>query len=374
MHPAIIQDHPGECPICGMTLVPKTDAPTPAADAGAPDAVAGLAPIDLSPDRIQLTGMKTARAERKPLQSDLTTIATVAPSERGLASINVRFPGWVQKLFVSETGRTVRRGEPLASIYSPDVLRAQQEFITARRWAAPGAGASPREHDLTGANLAEDARRRLELLGIAPQEIEEIARSGEAQRALPIRSPVAGTVIRRGAVEGSYVQPGAELFAVADLGTVWAIGEIYERNVARVRVGQPATLELAAFPGQPFKGKVSFLYPVLDPASRTMRIRVELRNPGGKLRPGMYGTLRLDMPAAEGIVVSAEALVDTGEAQYVFVSKPGGRFEPRRVKPGARAGDEVEIVEGLAEGETVVTTGNFLIDSESRLRAALQGR
>jgi Cu(I)/Ag(I) efflux system membrane fusion protein len=144
--------------------------------------------------------------------------------------------------------------------------------------------------------------------------------------------------------------------------------------VARVRVGQAATLELAAFPGQSFKGKVSFLYPVLDPASRTMRIRVELRNPGGKLRPGMYGTLRLDMPAAAGIVVSAEALVDTGEAQYVFVSKPGGRFEPRRVKAGARAGDEVEIVEGLAEGETVVTTGNFLIDSESRLRAALQGR
>jgi Cu(I)/Ag(I) efflux system membrane fusion protein len=372
MHPQIVRDRPGDCPICGMTLVPR-----PAAGNGGPPApgdggVAGLVPIDLSPDRIQLSGLKTAVAKREPLRSEVRAAGVISPSERGLAQINVRFAGWIQKLRVAETGRQVRKGEILATIYSPDVLRAQQELVTARGWAQGGTTGEP--HALPIGNLAEDARRRLELLGLAESEIAEIARTGQPLRDVPVRSPVAGTVIRKDAVEGAYVQPGTSLYAVADLSTVWVVAEVSESEVRRVRVGQTARLELPAYPGQTFTGKVAFLYPTLDPQTRTLRIRIELRNAKQLLRPGMYGTILLELPSSDGLLVPSEAVVDTGEVQYVFVAKPGGRFEPRRIKLGARAAGRAEILDGLREGEVVVTTANFLIDSESRLRAAVAGQ
>jgi Cu(I)/Ag(I) efflux system membrane fusion protein len=223
-------------------------------------------------------------------------------------------------------------------------------------------------------NLAEDARRRLELLGLAEQEIAELAKTGQAMRDVPIRAPVSGTVIRRDAVEGSYVQPGASLFTVADLSTVWVIADVHEYELRRVRVGQPARLELTAYPGQTFTGKVQFLYPALDPQTRTMRVRLEFPNRKQALRPGMYGTVYLTLPSTAGLAVPVEAVVDTGETQYLFVARDGGRFEPRKVKLGARGDGEVEILDGVQEGETVVTTANFLIDSESRLRAAIEGQ
>lgn len=440
MHPSVVQDHPGECPICSMTLVPKSEsggsapskpaAPTsdgmgaagskPAAsdkyycpmhpnrtsndpnarcpdcgmkmvpklsaksaDSGMPamtmsasqsPGVPGLAPVDLSPERIQLTGMRTGEAKREPLRSELRTVGVVSENERGLAQINTRFAGWVQKLMVAETGRKVSRGQVLATIYSPDVLRAEQEYITARRWSAPGGPAVGGEHGISSANLAEDARRRLELLGLAEPELAELGKTGQALRDVAIRSPVNGTVIRRDAVEGSYVQPGASLFAVADLSTVWVIADVYEHELRRVRVGQAARLNVTAYPGETFTGKVQFLYPTIDPETRTMRVRLEFRNPKQTLKPGMYATVRLDLPPTEGLVVPAEAVVDTGEVQYVFIAKPGGHFEPRRVKVGGRTDGDAEILDGLAEGETVVTTSNFLIDSESRLRAAIEGQ
>jgi Cu(I)/Ag(I) efflux system membrane fusion protein len=377
MHPAIVQDHPGTCPICGMTLVARPAAEIEAhrapGDAGTP-AVPGLAPIQLTPERIQLTGMKTARVARRPLRSELRTVGVVAESERGLAQINTRFAGWVQKLLVPETGRQVRRGQVLATIYSPDVLRAQQEFLTARQWSSGAATPAEGQHGVPPMNLAEDARRRLELLGLAEQEIAELAKTGQAMRDVPIRAPVSGTVIRRDAVEGSYVQPGASLFTVADLSTVWVIADVHEYELRRVRVGQPARLELTAYPGQTFTGKVQFLYPALDPQTRTMRVRLEFPNRKQALRPGMYGTVYLTLPSTAGLAVPVEAVVDTGETQYLFVARDGGRFEPRKVKLGARGDGEVEILDGVQEGETVVTTANFLIDSESRLRAAIEGQ
>jgi Cu(I)/Ag(I) efflux system membrane fusion protein len=221
--------------------------------------------------------------------------------------------------------------------------------------------------------MADDARKRLELLGIAAQEIDEIARTGQPVRAVTIRSPVGGTVIRRGAVAGGYVQPGSELFAIADLSSVWFIAEVYEHESARVRVGQTARVALSGLPGVVTKGRVQFLYPSVNPETRTLRIRIEVRNAGGQLRPGMYGSVDLDLAGAQGLAVPAEAIVDTGETQYLFVAKGGGRFEPRRVKVGARGDGVAEILEGVAEGETVVTTANFLLDSESRLRAAVEG-
>jgi membrane fusion protein, copper/silver efflux system len=420
MHPSVVQDHPGECPICSMTLVLKPGGKTtlkmatrPAASGGGNAAMAaptvgvpGLADVDLTPERIQLIGMRTATVKREAIGGDLPTVGVVAANERGLAQINTRFGGWIQKLLVSETGQRVRRGQVLATIYSPEVFRAEQELLLARGWSSAGGDAGPssartelgsaqrnppREgagtlagsphsearEDVAG-SLEANARGRLELLGIAPREIDEMLRTGKAAEAIPIRSPVDGYVVGKNAVAGVAVQSGFVLFEVADLTEVWVTADIYEQDISRVRVGQRARIELASYPGEIQTGKVTFIYPVLDSGSRTLRLRLELKNKsdrnGPRLRPGMYGTVYLQLPSTTGLTVPSEAVVDTGETRYLFVSKDGGRFEPRTVEVGAHLRDEVEILSGVAEGETVVTTGNFLVDSESRLRAAIEGQ
>jgi len=377
MHPQVVRDRPGQCPICNMTLIPVTHAaPEPPAAGGS--APPGLTTVDLSPERVQLIGMKTAKIERRALGGELRTVGQVEASERGLAQVNVRFSGWIQKLFVSATGERVHQGQVLATIYSPDVLRAQQELLLASGWKASAPPSGGHVHDPAVASLDANARRRLELLGISSQELDEILASGKPVEAIAIRSPVDGYVVAKEALAGVAVQPGTVLFQVADLSTVWVTADVYEQDLRSVQVGQQARFEPSGYPGETHKGKVQFVYPTLDPASRALKIRIELRNrfdkTGPRLRPGMSGTVRLDGPRTTGLVAPTEAVVDTGDARYLFVSKPGGRFEPRAVKLGAHVGDQVEIVSGVAEGETVVTTGNFLIDSESRLRAAIQGQ
>jgi membrane fusion protein, copper/silver efflux system len=362
MHPQIQQDHPGNCPICGMTLVPKTAGPAAAAKSPASTGAAppGLVPVDISQDRVQKIGVRTATATRQAIGGGFRTAGGVQADERGLANISPRFSGWIETLEVSETGQRVKRGQALATVYSPEVLQAQQELLTALGWSDPGSGAQPHH------------------AGISPQEIDTIIKTRKPQRAIAIRSPVDGHVITKNAVVGMSVSPGLPLFEVANLATVWVLAEVYESDLKRIRVGQTARFESSAYPGETFTGKVKFVSPTLDPQSRTLRVRLEFRNrpgPAGlKLRPGMYGDVLLDLPAADGLMVPAEALVDTGDMQYVFVAKPEGRFEPRRVRSGARQDDRVEIVEGLTEGEKVVTTANFLIDSESRLQAAISGQ
>jgi Cu(I)/Ag(I) efflux system membrane fusion protein len=371
-----------------MTLVRRSAAdikrapaaPTPSTtDAGR---VPGLAAIDLTPERIQLIGMRTATVARAPLGDSLLAAGVVAADERGLAQISVRFSGWVQQLLVAETGRHVKKGEVLATIYSPEVARAEQELLTARGWAARDtAGGAPSGGEAAPADLGDlgaAARRRLELLGIAPPEIDAVVARGKPGDSVPIRSPVDGFVAARNVVPGAAVQPGPPLFEVANLSRVWVLADVLEQDAARLRVGQKGTLELAAYPGERFEGRVQLIYPTLAAATRTLKVRLELRNrpgPGGvKLRPGMTGNVSLALPAAAGLVVPAEALVDTGDHQYVFVATGGGHFEPRAVRAGPRVGDRVQILSGLAAGDTVVATGNFLIDSESRLRAAIAGQ
>jgi Cu(I)/Ag(I) efflux system membrane fusion protein len=371
MHPAIVQDHPGECPICGMTLVLDPETGSPSGGEHGASNVPELAAIDLAPERVQLIGMRTAKVQRAPLAETLRTVGVIAPAERGLAQISVRFAGWVQTLAVPETGRRVARGEVLATIYSPDVLAAEQEYLTARGWES-----GTRPGGETG-ELAAAARRRLELLGVAGAEIDALGARGKVGDAVPIRSPVAGYVTTRNVVAGAAVTPGTPLFEVADLSRVWLLAEVFEQDAARLRVGQKAALELAAFPGERFVGRVQLVYPTVNPQTRTLRVRLEFTNKTGpagpKLRPGMTGDVALELPKAEGLVIPSEAIVDTGERQYVFVARSGGRFEPRAVRVGARAGARAQIADGLTEGETVVTTGNFLLDSESRLRAAISG-
>jgi membrane fusion protein, copper/silver efflux system len=355
----------------GGDVNPRSPWPPAAPAAAAGDAaVLGLSPVQLTPERVQLIGMRTAAVKREALGGALRTTGVVAANEKGLAQITTRFAGWVQKLPVSTTGERVRRGQVLATIYSPDVLRAEQELLVTGGWAQGSDGAA--------AGLAANARRRLELLGISQQEIDQVLRTGKPSEAVAIRSPFEGYVVAKNAVAGVAVQPGSVLFEIADLSTVWVTADVYEIDVSRVHVGQRARFELASYPGEIHTGKLQFVYPIVDAQSRTLKVRLEFRNrsdrSGPRLRPGMYGTVYLDLPANTGLMVPVEAVVDTGDMQYVFVARDGGVFEPRPVKLGARAQGKVEITSGVAEGDQVVTTGNFLIDSESRLRAAIEGR
>jgi membrane fusion protein, copper/silver efflux system len=431
MHPQVVQDHPGECPICSMTLVkreslakpPPSDEPNGAkglelenhATAGAHaghrhtpsdpyfcpmhpeetgvDAnarcpicemklekrptqalppIPGLVPIELSLDRVQNIGVRTAPATLEGLEPELRAVGLVSVDESRLARVHTRFSGWIEQLEVATTGQKVSRGQVLAGLYNLELLPAQQEFLAARRWAS-GAAASAAPSGRGGESLAGDARARLELFGLSPAEIDRIAEVGQPTRTVAVTAPISGYVISKNAVLGAFVQPGTELFEIADLSKIWVLVDIYEYEVGRVSVGQAAEVSVGAFPAERFPGKVGFMYPMVDPSTRTLRVRVELDNRRMKLRPGMYAAATLRLERDRATVIPTEALVDTGEHQYVFVVQAGGRFEPRPVKAGSRADDRVQILEGLAPGEVVVTTANFFIDSESRLRAAIQG-
>jgi membrane fusion protein, copper/silver efflux system len=395
MHPGVVQDHPGDCPICGMTLVARevehTHAEAPDAgsasnasvrakaarksakpssehDAGVlSEGVPGLTAIDIPEQRLQRIGMRTAKVRRASLPEELSAVGYVAATESGLAVIQTRFSGWIEELLVAQTGELVQRGQLLARVYSPDLLAAQQELVNTQKWSS-GPGAND------GAGLRSSAKSRLALMGMDSAEIDEVERTGTPHRLIEIRSPVRGYVAQKSALQGLYIQPGTRLFDIADLSKVWVMVELFERDAARIASHQRATLTLTAYPGETFSGKVQLVYPTLSVETRTQRARVEFKNPDLRLRPGMFGNVVIRVGSAEGLVVPREAIVDTGEQQYVFVSEAAGRFAPRVVKLGTRSQDFVQILAGLYEGETVVTTGNFLIDSESRLRFAVEGK
>jgi Cu(I)/Ag(I) efflux system membrane fusion protein len=379
MHPSVVQDHPGECPICHMSLVLQEAAPAGQGSRSddAPPGLPGLKTVEIAPERVQLMGMKTARVTREALLPELRVVGHVGAPETGLGQVQTRLAGWVEKLHVSQTGVKVRKGQELATVYSPDLLAAQQELIDAVAWAkktAPPPAGEP-HGGMAQSDLVAAARRRLEVLGLSRADILDVEHAhGQRLGTLIVRAPQGGTVAAKPVVEGAYVQPGTVLYEIADLSRVWVHADVYEHDVSRVKVGQKARLVLEAYAGQIFDGAVDFVAPTLDEKTRTMRARLVFGNQDGRLKPGMVGTVLVALPPAEGLVAPREAVVDTGAEQYLFVALDGGRFEPRRVKLGARAADRVQILEGVAEGETVVTTANFLIDSESRLRSAIEGQ
>jgi Cu(I)/Ag(I) efflux system membrane fusion protein len=370
MDPEVVTTDPkARCPKCHMKLVPRVPAaPAPAAAAAG---VPGLVPVELSADRIQLMGMRTALAAREKLGTSLRAVGFVAPTEDGVVSINTRYSGWVDNLPLAQTGQLVQQGEVLLTLYSPELITAQTVFLNTIKWSEKrpsGPSAPPSATD-----LERDPRLRLEALGVARQDIDALADAGQPVRAMPVRAPRRGYVARKSVLKGLFVQAGTEMFQLADLSTVWVLVDVYEADLARVRVGQPATFASTSAPGKRYAGKVSFIYPALNSGSRTLQARVELGNPRLELRPGMFGDVQLETSAEEAVVIPADALVDTGEHRYVFVDRGGGRFEPRAVKTGASGDGKIAILEGLETGEKVVTKANFLLDSESRLRAAVEG-
>jgi membrane fusion protein, copper/silver efflux system len=320
MHPAVVQDHPGECPICSMTLVRRE--PVDAQHAAAPETsnVPGLVTVALPAERVQRIGLRTAVARQAMTEGTIRTVGYVTAGEDRVAKVHARFSGWIERVSANQTGKSVRKGDVLATIYSPELVTAQQEYLNARRWARDD-GVLP--HLTKG--LAADARHRLGLLGIATEEIAQLDRSGQVATALPLRSPVDGIVTAKTALPGAYVEPAMELFEVADLSAVWVLADVYERDLARVRAGLGAELTLTAWPGQTWTGRVDFVPPTVSTDSRTARVRLVFANPKGQLRPGSYGDLVLDLPATASLLVPAEAVVDTGSQQYVFIAHADGR-------------------------------------------------
>jgi Cu(I)/Ag(I) efflux system membrane fusion protein len=364
MHPSYTSDRPGECPICGMSLEPipqGADSATHSTAGGVP----GLAPVHLTPERIQLIGVRTARVEKRPLGARLELVGFVAPDESRLKHIQLRVAGWVQHLEASRTGESVRVGQPLLTIYSPELYQSEEEFLIELR-----AHEGHAEHEAGATNAG---RERLRLLGVPEDEIERLERERTAKTELMLRSPVGGTVLERGVTEGQFVAAETPLFTVVDLSRVWVLADIYEMDYARVRVGDPVRFTADALGERSFEGRVELISPTVSTETRTLKVRASLPNGDRNLRPGMYGRATVFTRAQRVLAVPEEAVVKAGDQDYVFLARAPGRFEPRTVRVGQPDGDWVQILGGVAEGDTVVASASFLIDSESRLKAAVAG-
>ena len=366
MHPSVVSDHPGNCPICGMKLVKRDTAP-----ASGGNASADISAVSLSPEQRVTANVKTIRVALDTHTGELVTTGRVTFDERRIAQVTAYTAGRIEKLFVNFTGDSVRRGEAVATIYSPELFATQQEYLLAlenreRMHRAGFGGAHSASQD-----LVESTRRRLNLFGMTAAQIAQLERTHKPIFATNIISPVSGVVTQKLAVMQQYVAQGQPLLEVADLSTVWVEADVYEQQLQSVKLGDRVEIAVPAIPGRVFEGRVSFIVPVLAGATRTAKVRIELANPGLQLKPDMYANARiLGAPAPPHIMVPASAVVDRGQKQFLWVETQPGSYEPREVTTGGRHGDAIVIASGLREGENVVVEGGFLLDSEAQLRGA----
>jgi RND family efflux transporter MFP subunit len=342
----------------------------------APAAVTSRAAISIDQRRQQLIGVRTAPARRVTLTQTIRTTGNVRADESRQTDINLKVEGWIRDLYVDYTGQAVEKGQPLFTLYSPDLFTTEQEYVLALKsrdqmQASPIAEARERANQLVAS-----ARQRLLLWDIPPEEIQALEDRREPQNAMLFRSPVDGVVTDKQAVKGAHVMAGQTLYKIADFSTVWVEADVYETEMPLIRVGARAIITLDAYPDERFTGRVVYIYPYVDEKSRTSKVRYALANRGGRLKPGMYANVDINAApagAGAGIVVPTNAVLDSGTDQVVFMAKGNGYFEPRRVKVGRRLGTDIEILEGIKEGEEVATQATFFLDSESQLRASLQG-
>lgn len=340
-------------------------APVAAADTGPAGAEA---PVRLTAAEERALGVQYAAVQRETLVRPVRTVAHILAPEPGVVDVTPKIEGFVERLYVATTGESVRRGQRLLDLYSPMLVSAQEELLTARRLVDavdPSAGEARRNAEATLAS----ARRRLAYWDISPEQVERLERTGEVTRTLSLASPADGVVLEKDVLEGQQVMPGMRLYRLADLSSVWAEGEVYERDLRYIRRGMPVHLEVEAYPGEHLMGEVAFVYPVVDQRTRTTRVRVAMPNPGNRLKPGMFATVFFDVIVGRDVLtVPSDAVLATGERNLVFVRGADGGLEPRPVVVGDRAGGRIVILRGLEEGEQVVAAANFLVDAESRLR------
>src|SRR5437870_5939216 len=318
----------------------------------------------------QLIGVRTAPVSYAPLAQEIRAVGTVEYDERKLTKVNLRVSGWIEQVFINAIGQSVRAGQPMLTLYSPDLLATQDEYLLALKAQAQLEGSPLAEARQDAAALVASARERLRLWNLNDEQIAAVERRGKAERVLTVYAPSSGIVLKRQALPGNYVEPGTTLYELADLSTVWIYGDIYESEITSVRLNQSAEVTFEAYPGETFRGKVAYIYPYLNEATRTVRVRMEFPNPHLKLKPGMYGNVMLHMDAGRRLVVPKEAVLDSGLRKLVFLDLGQGVYQPYPVKLGRRSQDYVEVLEGIKEGDRVVTSANFLLDAESKLASA----
>ena len=402
MHPQIIQDHPGNCPICGMkltpirkqagtspaatqpgkrkikyyksTMNPGETSPQPGKDSMGMDMMPvyeGAAnesqTIAIDPSTIQTMGIRTAEVTRGPLRRLIRTVANVDYDETALADVTTKYKGWIEKLYVDATGALVNPGDPLFEIYSPELYSAQTEYLAALS-AGPGAP-SAEDHA-----LLDSARTKLKFYDISDAQIAELEKTRRAKKTLTNTAPISGFVVEKNVVTGQMVDAGMKLYRLADIGVVWVYAQVYEQDLSAVQLGQEATMTLSYLPDRKFRGRVTYVYPTVDEKTRTARVRMEFHNPGYFLKPGMFATVELISDLApSALLVPDSAVLRSGEKNTVFVALPGGKFEARTVALGLSGeNDQDQVLSGLSEGERIVTSGQFMLDSESQLREAIQ--
>ncbi len=354
MHPWIVEDAPGQCPVCGMDLQPVP--------------VSGAAPgtVEIDPVTLQNIGVRTAPVGVRALSRDLRATGTFEANERGRHAVTLKVGGWVEDLYVNAEGDRVRRGQPLLALYSPDLVATQQEYLLALR-----------NRDLLGGGpdadrLVEAARTRLRLYDISAEQIARLETSGEVQRTLTLYAPAGGTVVEKQVVEGMQAMPGMKLMEIVDLSRLWLQVDVPEQDLGWVGVGTRAVVRIESAPGDELTGSVEYVYDTLDPMTRTGTARVSVPNPGGRIKPGMYATVTLfGAPGEPRPVVPSEAVVRTGDTAAVILALGDGRFRPQPVVLGEEAEGYIQILDGLSEGATIVTSAQFLIDSEARLSGAV---
>jgi RND family efflux transporter MFP subunit len=357
--------------------IPATP-PPPTADRGSPTPTAAAATpargeVTIDPRRQQLIGVRTVPVERRSVAAPLRTTGVIRYDETRQADVNVKVEGWIRELYVDATGQTVRAGQPMFTLYSPDLLNTQHEYLLALTTRDQmQQSVIPEARDRAEA-LVTSARQRLALWDLPAEEIRALDTKRQASDAVVFRSPASGIVTDKQALKGQHVMPGQTLYKLADLTRVWVEADIYENEIADIRAGTPATITVAAYPGERFEGRAIYIYPYLDEKTRTNKVRFEFANRNGRLKPGMFADVELKRRGGTGLLVPTNALLDSGMDQIVFVAQGEGMFEPRTVKVGRRLPDAIEILDGVKEGEQVATGATFFLDSESQLRASLQG-
>ncbi len=429
MHPSYVSDKPGDCPICGMKLVPiqNADAHEKAAQEGhavhqgsaagekkerkilyyvdamnpnhrsdkpgkAPDgmdlvpvyeeeappsgesSLPGYVPVKITAERQQMMGILTEEAKVMDLEQSIRTVGLVTADETRLHHVHIKFEGYIEQIYVNFVGQYVKKGDPLFSVYSPELLASQREYLLALKAKEQIQESNNPELTLPGIDLAESARQRLSLWDISQEQIAQIEKTREPIKALLIRSPVSGFVSAKTALQGMKIMPSDTLYDITDLSSIWVQADVYEVNLPFVKVGSPAVIELPYQPGKTLRGRVTFINPMLDEKTRTVKARLEFANPGGMLKPDMYVNVVFGGAMGRGVAVPESAVISTGERMVVFVSKGDGVFEPREVTAGVKVRGFYEIKKGVAAREKVVTGANFLLDSESKLKASIAGK